>query len=141
MVIYEVKDTAKLSQSKKPQPIRKDIFPPLPVDKSKAISHLYGRQLFDERKRERRDPVTTSPADVSDVKRLVELVNLRLQQNGSDIHLVLIQEEDTLVLDIYDCSGGDRCRVVHDMVVGVEELQSLFARLQKESGIIFDQKF
>lgn len=141
MVIYEVKDTGKFTQSKKPQPIRKDIFPPLPVNESKAISHLFSRQLFDNRKKGRGPTEELNPAGIRDIKRLVELVNLRLEQNGTGIHLVLIQEDDGLVLDIYDCSGGDRCRVVHDMVVGVEELQNLFARLQKESGIIFDEKF
>ena len=141
MVVYELKDTGVLSQRKTPKPIRRDISPTVPIYESKAIGQLTNRQYPEGRKRQRREPVKLSPAGIRDVKRLAEQVNLHLEKRGAGIHLVLIQEGDGFVLDVYDCSNGHVCEVIHDMVVHVNELQSFFAKLQKESGIIFDQKF
>ena len=141
MVIYEIKDTGTFSRSKTPKPIRQDISPALPVFELKAIGSLVEQHYSGGRKRDRREAVKLNPAGLRDVKRLAEQINLRLEQSGAGIHLVLIQEDDGFVLDVYDCSGGNRCQVVHDIVISVDELQSLFAKLQNESGIIFDQTF
>jgi len=141
MVVYEVKDTGTLSQSKTPKPVRRDVTPTLPVKEAKAVSPLRKREYPEHREKQRRKAVKLSAAGVRDVKRLAAEVNLHLEKNGAGIHLLLLQEEDGFVLDVYDCSDGHVCKVIHDMTVSVDELPSLFAKLQSESGIIFDQTF
>ena len=141
MVVYEVKDTGIFSQPKTPRPVRRDIFPTLPIYESRAISHLLKRDYSEDRKKQRREVVKLSSVEIRDVKRLAEEVNLRLEKSGAGIHLALIQEDDGFVLDVYDCSGEKMCKLVHDATIRVDELQSLFEKLQSESGIIFDQTF
>ena len=142
MVVYEVKDIGILSRSKTPKPIPRGIAPTAAVSESKAIHHLLNRRHpEEERKKQRRGGVELSPAEVRDVKRLANHINLQLEKSGSGIHFVLIQEGDGFVIDVYDCSRGDVCEVIHDMTVGVDELQGFLVKLQQESGIIFDKTF
>jgi len=139
MVVYEVKDTGTLSRSKRPKPLRKDITPALPVHGTKPVGPLEKKGYHEGRREQGRKAVKLSAAGVRDVKRLAEEVNQHLEKSGAGIHLLLIQEEDGFVLDVYDCSDGHVCKVIHDMIVPVDELQNLYEKLQSESGIIFDQ--
>ena len=141
MVVYEVKDSGSFSQRKTPKPIRRDISPTMPVHETKAIGNLLGRQYYGGQKKQRREPVELDPARMRDVKRLTEEINSRLEKKGAGIHLVLVLDNGGFVLDVYDCTDANVCRVVHNIIVRVGELQGLLASLQKESGIIFDQTF
>lgn len=139
MVVFEVKDVGTLSQPKTPKPIRREISPAAPVFELKAIGQLFGEQQQGEPKKRKRQPVGLTAAGVKDVQRLAAEVNLHLERSGAQIHLMLIQEGDGFVLDVYDCSDGHACQVVHDMTISLEKLPELLAKLQQESGIIFDE--
>ncbi|HIJ79605.1 MAG: hypothetical protein OEY01_12640 [Desulfobulbaceae bacterium] len=90
-----------------------------------------------EEDREKKD--FFSAVDEKAVRRLVDNVNVHLENQNIAIHLVLIKDEGGgYSLDVYDCTGGDRCSVIHDVVIDLNDLPILLRNLQQETGILLD---
>jgi len=81
-----------------------------------------------------------TPAEVRDVRRLLAEVNNNLEKSGILLHFVLVAADDgSYGIDVYDCSDGNACRIIHDMEVGIDELPLLLAGLQREVGIMLNR--
>lgn len=140
MVVYEVKDTSNAAAvSLPPKQRRRDVIPAYPVNEIRTIDQLlYVKEWGRERKRREREMLPLDEDGLSRIRKLTERVNENLEACGILIHLVLIEDENGFALDVYDCSSGDMCQVIHDIEVGLDELPKLLVRLQMEAGIMFD---
>jgi hypothetical protein len=90
-----------------------------------------------EEGREKKD--LFSSVDEKSVRRLVDNINVHLENQQILIHLVLVRDENGgYGLDVYDCTSGDRCSVIHDVIIDLDDLPILLRNLQQETGILVD---
>ncbi len=139
MVVYEVKDFYGKSYTPKPKPMPRDIAPAEPVRRVKAIDRFLQRKWKKRNGKKQPVMVALDHDVVQEILNMTKLVNANLKKCGIPINLVLIEENGTYALDIWDCSGGTACKVIHDGDIGFDELPNLLVKLQKEAGIMFDQ--
>jgi len=139
MVVYEIKDPAAVLTTV-PKALRSDISPALEVQQLHAIGHLSSKlQPGRERGgRQHRRPVPLDQPSQREVCRLLEQINQQLERQGTMIHLVLVADDDGFVIDLYDCSDQQACRVIHDISIGINDLPLLLARLTQKVGIMVD---
>ena len=141
MVVYEIKDP-RAGPVVRPKPVKRSISPTVPVTESRAIDRLIKRQSSNlegrEKKRQRSmEPLTQNAA--GNLRLMVDQVNSNLAACGIPIHLVIAKDDDGFAIDIYNCSDGEACRIIHDLNITVNELPSLLARLQQEAGLLVDR--
>lgn len=79
-----------------------------------------------------------SAEEAEAVRRLVERVNLSLDDHRVMLHLVLIHTEEGVAVEIYDCTGNEACTVVRDFEIAVSDLPLLLRNLQEEAGLLID---
>jgi len=79
-----------------------------------------------------------NPDEEGSVRRLVERINNRLEDQRIGLHLVLVKDEDGFALDVYDCTDNIACTVVKDIFVSLEDLPVLLKNLEEEAGLIID---
>jgi hypothetical protein len=106
-----------------------------PVARIGAFAREWRRNREERRQREQD---IFSPTEETAVRRLVEQVNTHLETQKILIHLVLIKDERGYSLDIYDCTGNERCSIIGDVVIDLNDLPVLLKNLQQEAGILLD---
>ncbi len=140
MTVWEIKKP--LGQTPAPpKPIKKEIVPVTPVSTIRAIDRLFLRrdQNHNQAKRHK-GPVSRSQAtSIREIRLLVQRLNDNLSACGIMIHLVIARSDDDWGLDIYDCSDGVECRIIHNMAIDFDALSGLLANLQQEVGIMMDR--
>lgn len=138
MVVYEIKKPAPLPV-KKPTPTRKDVSPVEKVVAATPVDKLLKRwRRTKERHGENRRKAPLSQEAKNDVRTLIEKTNTAFQRQSVPIRLVLTQEADGYVIDVYDCHDDGACRIVRDLVIDLDELPVLLRNLDRESGILVD---
>jgi hypothetical protein len=71
---------------------------------------------------------------------VINEANADLARSGLPLHLVLASNPSGYLLDIYNCSGKDRCRLEQEVPIDLSELTTLLDSIQHESGIIINIK-
>ncbi|MDD5759791.1 MAG: hypothetical protein PHI06_12005 [Desulfobulbaceae bacterium] len=139
MVVYEIKDPAAVVTASLPKPLRKDISPTLAVQHVQAIGDLLARRDSREKGgRQGRHMVPLEQASVREICRLLEEINQQLERQGAMIHLLLVADDRGFAIDLYDCSDGNVCQIIHDISLGVDDLPLLLSRLTQKVGIMVD---
>lgn len=88
-----------------------------------------------------RRPGMLSPEEAEAVRQLVERVNANLDDHHILLHLVLVQTEEGVSVEVYDCTGQDACTVMRDFEIAVSDLPLLLRNLEEESGLLIDTVF
>lgn len=78
------------------------------------------------------------PTEETSVRRLVEQVNTHFENQRIPIHLVLMKDEQGYSIEVYDCTGNERCSIIGDVVIDLNDLPILLKNLQQEAGILLD---
>jgi len=105
-----------------------------PIARIGAFKRGWSRSREEERRR--REEGGASPA--GDVRRLVEQVNTRLTDQNISLHLVLTGDESGYAIDVYDCTGTDRCVIIGDVIIDPADLPLLLRKLEQETGLLLD---
>lgn len=128
-----------------PRPIRVDPYHSEkkvePLDGTSPVARIGAfRREWQRNREERRSRARDelSARDAASLRRLIDMVNARLESRGILIHLVLIRDQDGYAIDVYDCTGNERCTIVGDVIIELDDLQELLRHLEQESGILFD---
>lgn len=88
----------------------------------------------------RKEGALFPPVEGKEVRNMVADANERLQQQGILVHLVLMQGEDGLYIEVYDCTDEISCRVIHDIEIDISDLPTLMRNLYQESGLLVDTR-
>lgn len=140
MVVFEIKDPAAVVTTSLPKPLRRDIAPALAVQHVQAIGDLLAKRDQGREKggQHGRHMVPLEQASVREICRLLEEINQQLEQQGAMIHLLLVADDTGFAIDLYDCSDGNICQIIHDISLGVNDLPILLSRLSQKVGIMVD---
>jgi hypothetical protein len=107
---------------------------PLPVARIEAFMREWGR-----RRGEGQPRTKFSSTDDETIKKMLDRVNTRLEEQRIPLHLLLINDADRgYLIDVYDCTGEDRCSIVRDIVIDPDDLPLLLRNLEEETGILVD---
>jgi len=106
-----------------------------PVARIGAFTREWQRNR--EERRQKEPPLFPSTEETT-VRRLVEQVNTHLKTQKILLHLVLIKDEHGYSLDVYDCADNERCSIIGDVIIDLNDLPSLLKNLQQEAGILLD---
>jgi len=138
--VYLVKDPNP-PPPKTPDP-ETDILPTLPITSLLGIGELALRREWEQGKTgaPQGRPPKSPLLEERTIHRLMDQVNEHLMARGLPMRLVLAKGKENYSIDIYDCSGADMCLLVRDIPLNLEELPTLLANLQQESGILLDIK-
>jgi len=99
------------------------------------IRHL--KREWQRRRYEQQTPPRAA-ADIATAEEALQQVNQDLQDHHIALHLRLQQTDDGLLLEIYDCTDGHVCGVLHDRIITLTDLPKLINGLIREAGIIID---
>lgn len=140
MVVFEIKDSAAVVTTSLPKPLRKDMSPALAVQHVQAIGDLLTRRDQGREKggQKGRRMVPLEEVSVREICRLLEETNHQLERQGTMIHLLLVADDTGFAIDLYDCSDGNVCQIIHDVSLGVNDLSVLLSRLTQKVGIMVD---
>ncbi len=138
MVVYEIKKPTPLPTAQA-SPIRKDLAPVEKVMAAIPVDKLLKRwRRTKERQIEKRQKAPLSHGAKNDIRTLIAKTNEDLQRQSLPFRLVLSQEGDGYIIDVYDCQDDDACRIVTDLAIDIHELPMILRNLDRESGILLD---
>ena len=130
-----------------PRPIRKDLHPPLPIGRVRPVDPLVLRQEWEKRKKAKYkesgyqgETEPHPPLAEKAIRDLVRQANEDLAASGAPLHLVLAQNADGFVLDVYDCSDDAMCQMTQEIAIDLNHLLTLLDNLEHEAGIIVNIK-
>ena len=138
MVIYEIKNPTG-PQPTPPKPPRQDIDPVFAIEMAERVRRF--KRIMTSGGPERRSTGLRFGLDEETgqtVREMVSRVNQDLAKSGIAIHLLLARDDNGFYLDVYDCSGGESCEVIGDIVIGPDDLPGLLRKLQSETGFLVD---
>ena len=142
MVVYEIRDPKGVDGGHPtPQPRKRVVPPTYPVDPARGVDMRVLPPRPGRKQRRRHPGRHLEAADIREVRRLLAEVNKSLEANGILLHFTLVAAPSgAFGIDVYDCSDGEACRVIHDMDVEIAELPALLAGLQREAGVMLDRE-
>lgn len=130
-----------------PRPIRKDLHPPLPIGRVRPVDPLVLRQEWEKRKKAKYkesgyqgEAEPRPPLAEKAIRDLMRQANEDLAASGAPLHLVLAQNDEGFVLDVYDCSDDGMCQVTQEVPIDLNHLLTLLDNLEHEAGIIVNIK-
>jgi len=88
--------------------------------------------------RRRKAESLLSPPEAGTLRRLVAQVNAHLERRSIPIHLVLSRNEQGYAIDVYDCTDGEHCAIIADVIIDLDDLHVLLKNLEQEAGLLFD---
>lgn len=142
---YEVRNPT--PPPKTPKPIRKDLHPPLPIGRVRPVDPLVLRQEWEKRKQAKYkesenqgEPTPRPLLEEKAIRDLVRQANEDLAASGAPLHLVLAQNADDFVLEVYDCSDEAICQMTQEVPIDLNHLLTLLDNLEHEAGIIVNIK-
>lgn len=145
VAVYEVRNPT--PPPAEPRPIRKDLHPPLPIGRVRPVDPLVLRQEWEKRKKTKyqesgrqEEPKLRPPLGEKAIRDLVKQANADLAASGAPLHLVLVQNAEGFVLDIYDCSDDAICQVTQEVPLDLNHLLTILDNLEHEAGIIINIK-
>ena len=130
-----------------PEPIRKDLQPPLPIGRVRRVDPLVLRQEWEKRKKTKRkesggreELPPRPPLAEKSLHDLIQQTNEDLNASGVPVQLVLAKTEEGFALDIYDCSDDAVCTVTQEVPLDLDNLLTILDNLEHEAGIIINIK-
>lgn len=140
VAVYEVRNPT--PPSPEPEPIRREVHPPLPIGRVRPVDPLVLRQEWEKRKNNRPLEAIPSrpPLAEKSLREMVKQVNEDLTASGVPLHLVLAENEAGFALDIYECSGEEVCEITQEIPIDLNNLLTTLDNLEHETGIIVNIK-
>jgi hypothetical protein len=130
-----------------PEPIRKDLQPPLPIGRVRRVDPLVLRQEWEKRKKTKRkesgvreELPPRPPLAEKAIHDLIQQTNEDLNASGVPVQLVLAKTEEGFALDIYDCSDDAVCTVTQEVPLDLSNLLTILDNIEHEAGIIINIK-
>ena len=106
-----------------------------PVARIGAFKRDWQRHREDDREKK----TLFSSVDEKSIRQLINNVNVHLENQQILIRLVLVRDQaGGYGLDVYDCTSGDLCSIIHDVIIDLDDLPILLRNLQQETGILLD---
>ncbi len=143
--VYEVRDPHPAPGE--PKPIAKMITPPLPPGRVRPVDRLTLKRELERRGEgghqeatAEEPPESSGSLQERSIHQVINEANADLARSGLPLHLVLASNPSGYLLDIYNCSGKDRCRLEQEVPIDLSELTTLLDNIQHESGIIINIK-
>ena len=143
--VYELKNPTPPPTD--PEPIRKDLQPPLPIGRVRRVDPLVLRQEWEKRKKTKRkesgvreELPPRPPLAEKSIHDLIQQTNEDLNASGVPVQLVLAKTEEGFALDIYDCSDDAVCTVTQEVPLDLDNLLTILDNLEHEAGIIINIK-
>jgi hypothetical protein len=143
--VYELKNPTPPTAD--PEPIRKDLQPPLPIGRVRRVDPLVLRQEWEKRKKTKRkesgvreELPPRPPLAEKSIHDLIQQTNEDLNASGVPVQLVLAKTEEGFALDIYDCSDDAVCTVTQEVPLDLDNLLTILDNLEHEAGIIINIK-
>jgi hypothetical protein len=136
VAVYEIRNQAPAPSE--PKPIRPDIFPPVPIGRVRPVDRLVLRREW-ERRREggiAENVRQSTPLAEKSIQQMVTHANADLVANGLPLRLVLSKKDNRYLLDIYDCSDDEACRLEQEIPLDLSKLSTILDNIEHESGII-----
>lgn len=138
MPVYDIKDP--LPRITEPEKVKERATEPVlavnPVTRVRTLRQQWPRRRARKYAADQAEP--DMPLAEKSVRSLIDRVNQDMEAHGVKIHLVLKQEKEGYVLDIYDCSTENLCSIIGDIEITLEELPQLICNLQEEVGLLID---
>jgi hypothetical protein len=106
-----------------------------PVARIGAFKREWSRSREEDRSRQKGE--RPFPDELS-VRRLVEKANSYFANQNISLHLVLTGAENCYAIDVYDCTGTDRCSIIGDVIIDPADLPLLLIKLEQETGLLLD---
>lgn len=137
-----ISDEVKFPRLPKIEPFRADkkvesVEGPMPVARIGDFIREWSRRRGEGQTRPGREKFSST--DGGTLKKMLDRVNARLEEQRILLHLMLIRDADGgYMIDVYDCTGGDRCSIVRDIVIDPDDLPLLLRNLEEETGILVD---
>jgi len=140
VAVYEVRNPTPPPTD--PEPIRKDLHPPLPIGRVRPVDPLVLRSEWEKRKRNRsvEEIQSRPPLAEKSIREMIRQTNDDLLANGVPLHLVLAQNEEGFALDIYECSEDTVCELAQEVPLDLNNLLTTLDNLEHETGIIVNIK-
>ncbi|HFQ81390.1 MAG TPA: hypothetical protein ENK33_08475 [Desulfobacterales bacterium] len=140
MTVWEIKEPLGQTPAQ-PKPRKREVVPVTPVSTVRAVDRLFLRRDWNRNHAKGHErPVSRSQAaSIREIRLLVQRLNDNLSACGIMIHLVIARNGDDWGLDIYDCTDGVECRIIHNMAIDFDALSGLLASLQQEVGLMMDR--
>ncbi|MFA7384100.1 MAG: hypothetical protein WC001_11680 [Desulfurivibrionaceae bacterium] len=140
VAVYEVRNPT--PPSPEPGPIRREVYPPLPIGRVRPVDPLVLRQEWEKRKRNKTLAAIPSrpPLAEKSIREMVRQANEDLAASGVPLHLVLAENEAGFALDIYECSGEAVCEITQEVPIDLNNLLTTLDNLEHETGIIVNIK-
>ena len=138
VAVYEIRDQTPAPAE--PKPIRPDIFPSVPIGRVRPVGRLVLRKEWERRKggKIQENIQQSAPMAEKSIQQVISQANEELLANGIPLHLVFAKKDKRYLLDIYDCSEDDACRLEQEVPINLKELSTVLDNIQHESGIIID---
>jgi len=138
VAVYEIRDQTPAPAE--PEPVRPDIFPPVPIGRVRPVGRLVLRKEWEKRKGGKilEDIRQSTPMAEKSIQQVISQANEELLANGIPLHLVFAKKDKRYLLDIYDCSEDDACHLKQEVPINLKKLPTILDNIQHESGIIID---
>lgn len=137
-----ISDEVKFPRLPKIEPFRagkkvESVEGPMPIARISAFTREWRRRRGEGQARPSREKF--SPADAETARKMLERVNTRLEEQRIPLHLLLTRNaEGGYLIDVYDCTGADRCSMMSDITIDLDDLPLLLRNLEEETGILVD---
>ncbi len=137
-----ISDEVKFPRLPKIEPFKADkkvgsVEGPMPVARIGAFMREWSRRRGEGQARQAREKFSSTDGET--IKKMLDRVNASLEEQRILLHLMLIRDADGgYMIDVYDCTGGDRCSIVRDIVIDLNDLPLLLRNLEEETGILVD---
>ena len=136
MPVYEIKNPTPLPGEPTPKPKKPREVDAIPsVTRVQFFKREWKRRRWAYQKIASESPISKQEQSI---RALVTQVNKDLEKASIQIHLTLIREENDYLLEIYDCSEKDVCKVIEDITIPFDDLPHFIKNLQEEAGILVD---
>jgi hypothetical protein len=136
MPIHEIKDPSPAPQISSPkQKIPEEVLAVAPMVRIKQYAD---RKILRKQRSAAEQAPAPAPNEEKFLRLLIEEANDSLDRLEIALHLVLIIEEGDYLLEIYDCTQQQVCRVVKELEITPAELPELLRKLQLAAGLMVD---
>jgi hypothetical protein len=109
----------------------------LPIARISAFKREWSRRREEDRRREQ-GVLPAAPTGAQPLQGMVAQVNSHFADQSISLHLVLSRREGEDVIDVYDCTGSDRCVIIGDVLIDPADLPLLLRKLEQETGLLVD---
>jgi len=118
------------------------LAPVHPIEGIQAIGHMILKREWEFARKMEKRKTSFKPSQhiEKSIQLLMKEFNDHQVELGKLLYVALARTEENYVVNVYDCSFMDYCKIVEDIPLDPDELPTLMANLQQESGILVDMR-